>query len=175
MRFSLGLVTTLLGLAVLSAASARAVQLNMPADIVGTWHGSCTQVETSTQTNVDALFELQSENLVLGSWVTQSSFFGCPAADPGGYPLFKGAKRDGFSAHKLYVKGHEQTQPWGIVTVKTVKGNTIVVKGRKACNGAGPKKYSGKGQVASGVFTFAMQGKIQGEIAHFTCSWTRAQ
>jgi len=165
---------TIAALLTMPAAPIHAAQLNMPADIVGTWHGSCTQVETSTQTNIDALFEQQSENLVLGSWTTQTAFFGCPASDPGGYPLFKGAKRDGFNAHKVYVKGHEQTQPWGIVNVKTVKGNTIVVHGKKACNGAGPKKYSGSGVVANGTFTFTMKGKIQGEIAHFNCSWTRA-
>lgn len=159
----------------LVAAPLHGAQLNMPADIVGTWHGSCTQVETSAETLIDALFEQQSDTLVLGSWTTHGTFFGCAAADPGGYPLFKGAKRDGFSAHKLYVKGHEQTQPWGIVDVKTVKGNQIVVKGRKACNGAGPKKYGGTGTLANGSFTFSMKGKIQGEVAHFDCSWSRVQ
>ena len=156
-----------------SASGLHAARLNMPADILGTWNGSCTQVETSTQTAIDALFEMQSDTLILGSWTTHGTFFGCPAADPGGDPLFRNAKRDGFTAHTLYVKGHEQTQPWGIVKVKTTKKGTLVVHGKKACNGAGPKKYSGSGTLDNGVFTLTMKAKIQGETATFNCSWTR--
>lgn len=172
MRWTLIVTAALLGW---NVGTARATQLDMPADLVGTWNGSCTQVETATVTNIDAFFMPQSATVILGSWITHGPFFGCAAADPGGYPLFKNAKRDGFNAHKVYVKGHEQTEPWGIVKVKTVQGNKIVVHGKKACNGAGPKKYSGSGLVENGTFTFAMSGKIQGETAHFTCSWTRTQ
>lgn len=170
MRLSIIALATLAA----TATAGRAAQLNMPGDILGTWSGGCTQVETSTHTEIDALFEMQSDTLVLGSWTTHGPFFGCPAADPGGYPLFRNAKRDGFTAHSVYVKGHEQTQPWGIVKVKTVKkGTVVVVHGKKACNGAGPKKYSGSGTLDNGVFTLTMKAKIQGETANFTCTWTR--
>lgn len=166
-----GLLSTLALALVTSTAPAHAVQLNVT-DIIGTWVGKCTQVETSVETGMVGTFQLQSPTLIFGSWKTAGPFFGCPAADPGGYPLFKGGKRNGWSDHALHINGKDNLEPFGVVKIHT-KGTTFIVKGRKACNGLGPKSYKGTGLLDGKTFTLNLKGKIQGEVANFTCSFYR--
>lgn len=153
--------------------SADAARLNT-SDIIGTWLGSCEQVETLTSRRVTGRFEQLSPKLILGSWQTDDMFFGCPATDPGGYPLTKGGRRNGFTAHSLRVKSRSFVEPFGRVTV-TTRGTTFIVSGKNACNGQGPKKYGGKGKLEGGnLFTLEMKGTLAGEVVHYRCSWNKA-
>lgn len=165
------LAVLMLSLSVVAPVSAAVVPLNV-SDIIGTWVGKCTQVETGVETGILGTFQKQSDTLIMGSWKTAGPFFGCPAADPGGYPLFKNGKRNGWTDHALHVRGKDNLEPFGRVNIRT-KGTTFIVKGKKACNGLGPKSYKGTGLLEGRTFTLTLKGKIQGEVATFTCSWFR--
>lgn len=73
------------------------------ADFVGTWSGGCDAVEMTAHWPITGHFDKMSDNLILVSWQT-AEIMGCPAADPGGYPLTRGNKKRGFSDHEVHVR-----------------------------------------------------------------------
>jgi hypothetical protein len=170
---SLRLVPALALATVLLPGPGHAETLNVT-DIIGTWVGTCTQVETGVETRIVGTFSQNGPEEIFGEWGTNSTFFGCPATSPGGYILQKGHGRSAFTDHRIHIRTREPVDPFGKMVIRT-KGTTFKVKGKKACDGAGPKKYSGKGTLDAStlVFTLGLKAKVEGEIAHFDCSWHR--
>ncbi len=164
------------GAALLLAAVVDADTLNTD-DIIGTWVGSCTQMETGAVTQILGFFSHSlgggppQPNFISGRWTTEQSFFGCPPADPGLYVLSRNHKPSGFTDHSIRIKS-ESVDPFGKLSIRT-KGAQFKVRGRKACDGNGPKKYGGTGTLNGAMFTLDFSAKIQGETAHFHCAWTR--
>jgi hypothetical protein len=145
------------------------------ASLIGTWSGTCTQTETSAQGAVEGTLTQLGPAVILADWKTPAAF-GCGAVpDGGGYALTRGNKRVGYTNNEIHVRNKPKpaVDPWGVKLQIKTKGDTILLTGRKACGGLGPKKYSARGTVSGTTMTITAQATVQGEVAHVTCTVTK--
>ena len=159
---------------VAARGQALAAGIKVPGDIVGTWVGSCTQTETQVRSGILCNISQPSPRQLLMNYRTADIFFGCPVTDSGNYVSFKGGKANGWGPREFHIRIKAGvSELWGALQVRT-RGRKVIVKGKNACNGAGPSRYSGTGTFDGGnIFTITLTAKIQTETAHFDCLWRR--
>ncbi len=155
----------LLALALSGAArSAPGAQLNTK-DLIGFWVGNWHDDTFGTGGIFTLRFEpLGTQGSVLVTWQFGGNFFGCGPVGPVSGAL-ETHGQNAITAHGLHASGPDDV--FGQTHIKS-KGTTFLVRGKHACNGAGPRSYRSKGTLVGIDFTDHMKAKVEGGMDELT-------